>query len=404
MEPIRAYSDVLEEKKRSQRSSSGSSAKGSASRPSNDKKKGFSGFKKFLIIYSALLVVVIIVVAIVLNSFLKNYEKNQPTNVASYVVEQFETPKKLKSFLDDNASITNQNTAILNYEEAFINAVNGKKISYIEDPSNTTSEVTTYRITADSIPVASISLGKGDKGAFGLSSWVLTSIDTTSAFNDVKTYSILVPEGSKVIVNDTELSESMISGTGIPEVLETSREFISDPPTYSTYNVKVVSDSINVSGTDAQGAALVFTQTENSFVAGGQASEEFVDSVKDRVEDGLREYALYFIYEAFDLESYIVDGCELYAFIFGGEFGGESYDPINPWLYNFEYIDDYSFSTFEAKDYVKYSDDCFTVDINYKLDITFTDESYSDENQKLDATWVWVRQGDQWYISASKTH
>jgi len=254
------------------------------------------------------------------------------------------------------------------------------------------------------MPVATIDLKKGEKGAFGLSPWVLSSIDTSKAFTDVKTYSILVPEGSKVVVNGTELGESMISGTGVPEVLQTSSQFIASPPTYSTYNVKVVGDAIDVSGTDATGANLVFSQTENSFVAGGQASAEFIDDVKDRVEAGLRSYALWFIYNSFDLEDYIVDGCELSAFLFGGEFDGEQYDPINPWLYNFEYIDDFEFSKFEAKNYTKYSDDCFTVDISYKLDITFTDPSYSDENQKLDATWVWVKQGDRWYISSSKTY
>lgn len=401
----RRYSDVLEANQRRKNTASGakkSSAPAKSKKSSDSKKKGISGFGKFLIIYSALLLIAIIVTTLILNSFLKTYEKNQPANVAAEVVKQFDSSDKLRSFLDSNADIVNQSTAILNYQDAFISAVEGKKIAYIEDPSRSTSEITCYRLTADSMPIASITLTKGEKGSFGLSSWVLSSIDTSNAFTDVKTYSILVPEGSSVIVNGTELGASMISGTGVPEVLQTSSRFISDPPTYSTYNVKVVGDVIDVSGTDPSGANLVFSRTENSFVAGGQASEEFIESVRDRVESGLREYALWFIYNAFNLDEYIVDGCELSAYLFGGEFDGESYDPINPWLYNFEEIEDFEFSTKEAKNYTKYSDDCFTVDISYKLDITFTDPSYSDNNQKLDATWVWVKQGDEWYLSASK--
>ncbi len=409
----KSYSEVLEAKHRSSGSSSApkkrpasqqKKSSGKKAKSKKNRKKGIGGFGKFLIIYSAILLIGVIVTSLVLNSFLKKFEENQPANVAADVVKQFETPEKLRAFLDENSSIVNQSTAILNYEDAFINSVQGKKISFIEDPSRSTSELTSYRLTADNMPVATIDLKKGEKGTFGLSPWVLSSIDTSKAFTDVKTYSILVPEASKVIVNGTELGESMISGTGVPEVLRTSSQFIASPPTYSTYNVKVVGDAIDVSGTDATGANLVFSQTENSFVAGGQASQEFIDSVKDRVEAGLRSYALWFIYNSFDLEDYIVDGCELAAFLFGGEFDGETYDPINPWLYNFEYIDDFEFSKFEAKNYTKYSDDCFTVDISYKLDITFTDPSYSDDNQKLDATWVWVKQGDTWYISSSKTY
>jgi len=407
----KSYAEVLEAKQRSSGNTGtkkrpATQAKNSSKKKKNskNKKKGIGGFGKFLIIYSIILLIAVIVTSLILNSFLKKFEENQPANVAADVVKQFETPEKLRSFLDENSSITNQSTAILNFEDAFINSVQGKKIAFIEDPSRSTSELTSYRLTADNMPVATIDLKKGEKGAFGLSPWVLSSIDTSKAFTDVKTYSILVPEGSKVVVNGTELGESMISGTGVPEVLQTSSQFIASPPTYSTYNVKVVGDAIDVSGTDATGANLVFSQTENSFVAGGQASAEFIDDVKDRVEAGLRSYALWFIYNSFDLEDYIVDGCELSAFLFGGEFDGEQYDPINPWLYNFEYIDDFEFSKFEAKNYTKYSDDCFTVDISYKLDITFTDPSYSDENQKLDATWVWVKQGDRWYISSSKTY
>ena len=397
-ERSRKYTDVLE----AQRSKKTTSSNGKKN--SKKKKGGMSGFAKFLIVYAAILVVAIIVVSIVLTSFLTNYEKNQPTNVAAAVVSDFSDSDSLRSFLETNSDKVNQSTPILNYEEAFVSALADKKISFVEDGANTTSEVTVYKITADNIPVASITLVKGDKGAFGLSSWVLSSVDTSAAFSDVKTYSILVPEGSTVNVNGVQLADSMIVGTGIPEVLETSAQFIAAPPTYTTYNVKVVGDAIEVSGTDSTGAALVLTQTENSFVAGGAATQEFIDSVSDRVEAGLESYALYFIYQSFDLSDYIIEGCEMYATIFGGTFNGETYDKIDPWLYNFEAIEDYEFSEFEVKNYVKYSDDCFTCDVKYKLDMTFTDPSYSDDNQKLDATWVWVKSGDQWYLSSSKTH
>ena len=393
------YTDVAASRERQ-----GSGSRKPASKGKNTKKKGMSGFKKFLIVYSALLLVAIIVVSIVLNSFLVTYEKNQPTNVAAEVVAQFETSDKLRSFLEDYSGIVNQKTAVLNGEEAFISAVEGKKISYIEDTSNTTSEQTVYKLTADNIPVASITLVKGEKGAFGMSKWLLSDIDTSPAFSDAKTYSILVPEGSTVTINGTTLTENQISGTGIPEVLETSKDYIAAPPTYTTYNVKVVNDSIDVSGTDADGNNLVFSQSEDSFVAGGEASQEFIDSVKDRVEDCLKEYALYWIYQAFNLSDYVLDGCEMHAVIFGGTFDGETYDKIDPWLYNFEIIEDYSFSEFEATNYVKYSDDCFTVDVKYKLDMVFTDPTASDENQKIDATWVWVKNDGQWYLTSSKLH
>ena len=56
----------------------------------------------------------------------------------------------------------------------------------------------------------------------------------------------------------------------------------------------------------------------------------------------------------------------------------------------FEDILSYDFVERSATNYIKYSDDCFTVDIKYALNMVFTDPTYSDDNQKMDATWVFV--------------
>ena len=96
-----------------------------------------------------------------------------------------------------------------------------------------------------------------------------------------------------------------------------------------------------------------------------------------------------------NLDLYILKDSEVYKFIFGGD----DYDPINPWLYNWEQIVDYNFSEFEVSNIVKYTDDCFACDVKYHLDITFSDPGMSDNNQGTDATWVWVADGDSWSIA-----
>ncbi len=382
----KSYSSILENRKKSP--SQGSNAR----KKTTNKKKG--SIKKFVITYSAAMLLIIIVASIVFTVFLSRYESVQPANEAAKVVEYFSSSDSLRSFLTENDSILNQDTADLNYDDEFIEKVNGKEIAYFENVEKTSADNIYYNIKADNSTVATIGLSKSDPGAFGLSSWYISSIDTTPAFEDAKTYTILVPDGSTVTVNGKTLSDSLITATGIPEVLKYSSEFMTDVPEYTTYTVKVLSDNIEVSGQDSDGTELTFSSNETSFVAGGKANDEFISQVSTLVETALREYALYFIYQAFNLSDYIHSGCDTYAYIFGSD----EYDPINPWLYNFEYIDTYDFTEFEAKNYVIYSDDCFSVDVKYNLVVSFTRSDMDDDIQTLDVTWIFVRDGDSWSI------
>ena len=396
--PNRKYSDIMEEKRTSANrpvSSRSSSSKSSSSRLSSSKKKKGSkkkgaGFKKFLIVYSAIWVVLIILTAIILSSFLKSYEKGLASTVAAEVAEEFKSTSKLEAYLEKNSKLVQAGETVLGYEDSYMSYIDGKEITYVQDNSNSTTETTVYKVLADGSPVALLYMTKTGSGGFGLKTWELSAIDTSVAFTDITTYSILVPEGSTVAVNGTTLEESSITGTGIPSVLEGTVDFLSDPPEFTTYEFKLVSGTPEITGTDADGTDLVFQESGNSFVAGGAASQEFIDEVSDRVESGLKEWALYFIYQSFGLEDYILDDCEWHAYIFGSD----EMDPINPWLYNWEYIEDYEFSEFDVKNYIKYSDDCFAVDVKYHLDITFTDSKYNDDNQEIDATWVWIKDTD----------
>lgn len=234
--------------------------------------------------------------------------------------------------------------------------------------------------------------GKGD---FGLDKWGLASLDITEGFPDLIAYNILVPDGAVVSVNGQTLDANKITATGVPEVLQNSVQYLSNPPQMVTYTTKMLPDiTPEVSGTDAAGNPLSFTSSETGFVAVPNASQEFVDSVYPLVDAAIREWGTYFIHMSFNLEPYILEGCDLYKYIFGSE----DMDPILTWLYNFEYIVDYEFTEVSASNFIVYSDECFTVDVKYNLAITFDREGVEDNNQNLDATWVFVRDGDSWSI------
>ncbi|MBE6018109.1 MAG: hypothetical protein E7233_11005 [Lachnospiraceae bacterium] len=372
-------------------------------RSASKKKKKKSGswfgqrskFTKFIIIYAAAFIVITIIAAIILSSYLSRFEASQPTHTVEAVIQSFTSKEKLNQFLTDNK--TKINPSMEGLEDTYYPLIEGKELNFISDSDNTTQEISSYYITADNSRVAAVTLAKS-----GADSWELSNLDLSVAYKDSKEYSILVPEGSTVTVNGTVLGQENITGTGVPEILEYSSQFISSKPDFTTYSVKsITGEAPSVSGTDASGQELVFTQSDVLFVAGGGAGQSFIDSVSERVEAGVDEYALYFEYLAFDLRDYILEDCLKYEEIFGSE----NFDRIDPSLYMFEYIKTHEFTEKSITNYTVYSDDCFTCDVKFNLLITFYQDGIygpkdlPDDEIAMNATWVWVKEGDTWKIA-----
>ena len=151
-----------------------------------------------------------------------------------------------------------------------------------------------------------------------------------------------------------------------------------------------------VTETTATETTAVETETEETTV---EASEEFINSVSERVYGAIREYALFFVYQSFDLDSYLAGECSLRDYILGGD----TYNRIYAEYYNFEFIESYEFEELEASNYIIISDSCFTAEINYKLNITFTDpEQLNDDYQHLHAIWTFVKENDTWMLVSSE--
>ena len=219
-----------------------------------------------------------------------------------------------------------------------------------------------------------------------------TTEETTTVYTEEFTF--CVPSGSEVTVNGEKLDSKTAVAADVPEVLEYVSQLINDVPEFVTYTADLEPGNINVSGTDADGNALVFSNTDNAYTASGASTQSLIDEVSERVSDGLYAWGKHFINFA-DARPYVHYDSELYGMIFGSA----DYDWINNTFYNYEYVSDCSYSEFEISNYVSYGSECFTVDVKYTLDVNFYDADRHDYNQTLDATMVWIPEGDTWSIA-----
>lgn len=359
----------------------------------NKKKSGFTGFKKFLTIYSAALLVIVITVMIILSSFVKNYEKNQPSNLAADIaIELSNNPKSYLEKHKDKINCLENVDAII---EKSAELIGENKVSFIEN-RNYRADAPSYDFTVDGNTVARVTFATDKKGAFGLNTWKINALEIAEFIPNTLSYTLLAPEGATITINDKPIGDTYKTlDAQIPEQLQTASKFV-EVPSFVTYKVSGFTAAPNVKATDANGTELGTTITQDTIVVGATTTQEFIDSVKGRVDDAIENWAKHFISYGGDLSEYILDNCDWYAYIFGSD----EINPIATSFYDYEYIGSIEFPVREATNYIKYNDHCFTVDVKYEMKVNFTSDTFHDENQKLNATWVWIYsdKAEQWYI------
>lgn len=356
-------------------------------------KKG-TKFKKFFLIYCAALLAILVIGLIIFGSFLGKLEKSQPARIAEQVCENL-TASKAPSFLKDNKDAINCFGEPDDVITQFASSVEGvQQISYIEN-SDYRADSPSYNITADGETIAKLTLAKAGSGSFGLSKWEIASLNVTD-YMDMASYEFLAPVGTTITIDGIELDEKYMTGEeSIPQTLETASKYVTIP-SFITYKVAGIAGTPEIKATDPNGTALTITEAGTKYVIGSATDQAFIESVSGLVDHALEAWGKHFINMGGNLSAYMLEGSDWYTYIFGGP----DMDPIYTAFYEYESIADYSFTEKKIDNYIRYTNDCFTVDVSYKMQVDFNTDRMSDNNQKLDATWVFITQngGQDWYL------
>ena len=356
-------------------------------------KKGTS-FKKFLLIYSAALLAILIIGMIIFASFLGKLEKSQPSRIAETVAENL-TASKASSYLKDNSEYINCFGEPDDLIAQFATGVEGvESLSYIEN-SDYRADAPSYNITADGKTVAKLTLAQDGKGSFGLSKWKIASLDIAD-YMDTASYEFLAPVGTTITIDGVELDDKYLTGEeSIPQTLEGASKYVTIP-SYITYKVAGIAGTPEIKATDPNGTELTVTAAGTKYVVGSATDQTFIDSVKGLVDRALEAWGKHFINMGGNLSAYMLEGSDWYSYIFGGP----DMDPIYTAFYEYESIANYTFTEKNIDNFIRYTNDCFTVDVSYKMQVDFNTDRMSDNNQKLDATWVFITQngGQDWYL------
>ena len=253
----------------------------------------------FYSIYSALVLAAVIGIITLLKElslYLDNYERSLEKYEAEEVFDNYFSPCRFDTLFDmqeiELSEFENKNHFITYMEEQ----CNGKEIIY-KEASSGLSEDKKYSVAADKIKFAEFTLSKTKDPDSPEDTWHLNSVSTIYQKNEFVTVKIY--KGSKVFVNDIELTDSYITTDDIttesckhvPEGVNgiLMREYKVDNLLLKP-NVKVINRFGNES-------TLVYDENNNVYVEEISYDEPSEEIIK-RATDAAQTYAKYITLDA----------------------------------------------------------------------------------------------------------
>lgn len=177
-------------------------------------KKGFSGFRKFLLIYVCVFAAAVLAGLSVFYVYIAQYENSRTDTVVRKLIESADDEYWagiIKASYDIETGEYETSDTIL--RECYLEKITGNILSFRRDYTHTGDSDTVYGIYSGDCRVALVRLtDSGKRTFFGFTVWnddnVSLAPEAFAEF-DPKDYTIEVPMGSKVSVNGAELDEAL---------------------------------------------------------------------------------------------------------------------------------------------------------------------------------------------------
>lgn len=351
----------------------------------NKEKKKLSGFKKFLIIYPAVFIVVAAVLLIMLNGLLKDYEASEPNNVMAEFTENFKADGIGGLLRDAETNLTEFETIdilIAYFEEKIAD----KDISYKRKSGEFTSAKPVYSIMAGDEAIAKITLEEKGKNGHNFVEWKIGNIAFEDAKDEAKEITIKAPAGAKVSINGVEVSESYKSGEDV--VVEATKNVgeLTDMAYETTY---VISGLIKEPEITAQlnGVQLAVTKEEAGYNVSFPADDTLLAEQKEYITNIFEHYGKYIINRG--------NLSKLLSYTKGTAYTYLSDIPA-VWAYLYGKTYTYEFRNESVTNLVKYSDECFSVEVYFDL---FVDWQTGNTTYNTSMTYIFVSEDGTWYLA-----
>lgn len=349
------------------------------------KKFRLNGFGGFLLLYASLLILLITFGLYYVWNILIDYEAGMPdVNMEKFLAE-FEADNIKNLLLQYPVSVSEYDKAE-DVEEAYVSMVTDREISYAKLTGKYTNAAPVYEIYAGDDIVAAAKLLEVGKNKHGFSVWDMTEVIFDGYGPEKYNVSIKVPESANVLVNGTLIDEAYRTGTESVELTANISEYVEQVPEIKIYELN---NLIRMPDIEVAGDNIAETGDENytvSYTFG--TDKELEEQLSGRIMAMAHEYGAYIINKGSlsTLKSYMVGKAREYV---------SNIPAVWAYLWNEEYT--YNFTNEEISNFVRYSEDCFSCDISYTLNVFYrTSRSISYDTY---IKCMYVKQDGAWYLA-----
>ena len=349
-------------------------------------------WKIYIGIVGAVLVGFIVVWSI-LWSFLSFYEKSRTDYIMNDITASFEDSNEsfLAEYIETNVSIFDNEADVADEVSEYIRDLAEGEWTYSKRSGEYSDDRPAYTLKRNGKKTDVVVYLKllDKRGPFNTPKWEIEDINGLACSGT--DYTITVPAGSTVTVNDKELTDDFISITQDAEVLSNVSKYIKTPKT-ETYTLKNVHSDIEVKAVGpVYGKLLTLVSDEdNTMEFGFESNDALVAEREEEIKKITTNYALYVTNDAkfSSISSYILQGSYAYEYL-------SLVSTTNIW------IDGHTkpeISNMKVFNYQSYTDDCFSCEVTF--DEKFTAIALQQEhNYPTHLKYIFVKRGKKWYVA-----
>ena len=348
-------------------------------------KKKLSGFKKFLIIYPTVFVVIMVIILILLNGLLKDFEASEPDNKMNEVVKEM-TTDNIESLIKESDINLTEFESIDVIVDFFKEKMKDKDISYKRKSGEFRPASPVYQILAGESPIAKVKLESDGKNSHKFTTWKLGEITFNDYIEVGNEISILAPSNAVVKLNGIEVNESYKVGEDTVVAETKNIGEYADIVYMSKYNIEglVVEPEVTV---ELSGVKLDIVKDKNTFTSKFSTDESLLAEQKDYIINIMEHYGKYIINRGnlSKLLSYTVGKAHTYL---------SDIPAVWAYLYGMTYT--YEFRNESVTNLIKYSEDCFSVEVYFDL---YVDYTKGNNTNKTSMTYIFVKKDNAWVLA-----
>lgn len=352
-------------------------------------RKRVSRFWKFLAVYSGILIVVIAIGIIWIYGLLDDYEEGMPDVAMSKVIQEHFTQDKIEKLVMDNKDQISKYENIEFVVSYLKDAVADKPVTFSRKSGEFTDETPVYMIKAEDKTIAKAALKEDRKNSHGFSVWTIDKVVFGEFQNKSNTITITAPSNAVVTINGIKAEDDIAAEKDVAiELLEGVKDYI-ELPTNIIYKIEGLMTKPEIKA-EMDGTQLLVSEEaglEGTYNISYPGDDELLEQQRDYIKNINVEYGKYIInkgnltrlkgYMTGNAKQYISDIPAVWAFLWGKTYT-------------------YEFLTNEISNLVKYSDDCFSCDINFDLYVKW---NTGEKTYDTGMTYVFVKQEGKWYLA-----